>query len=119
MSLNTDWLTFLTPSGARSSALPADLCALIVDTVQAPATFLLTNLLAKALRQSPARQSTLVGLAHTLDHYDAILKKNVRLRACPRRSVHRSVRPTPGQANAADTDVADSTMCIVWIRAFI
>ena len=79
MSLGTDWLSFLTPSGTRTTALPADLCALILDTVQAPATFLLTNFLARALRQSPARHSTLVGLAHTLDHYEAILKKNV----CP------------------------------------
>ncbi len=93
MSLSTEWLSFLTPSGTRTTALPADLCALIVDTVQAPATFLLTNFLAKALRQSPARQSTLVGLAHTLDHYEAILKKNVRTTVRRRRRLSRLERP--------------------------
>lgn len=79
MSLGSEFLSFLSPSGGRTSALPPDLCALIVDTVQAPATFLLTNFLAKALRNSPPRQSTLLGLAHTFEHYEAILKKNVSL----------------------------------------
>lgn len=71
-----DFLSFATPQGIRTSSLPADFSILISDTLEAPATFLVTHFLARALREP--RKAVLVGLSQTFDHYASILKKTVR-----------------------------------------
>lgn len=72
-----DFLTFVAPgTSARTTALPNDFCMLITDTLESPATFLLTLLISRALRQP--RNVVFVGLSDTFDHYAAICKKSVR-----------------------------------------
>ncbi|KAI5481180.1 UPF0405 domain protein [Pseudohyphozyma bogoriensis] len=73
MSRQDDFLTFLAPSGIRSSALPAGLFLLITDALEAPGTFLLSHFVAKAVRDG--RRTVFLGLSQSFDHYSAILKK--------------------------------------------
>ena len=71
-----DFLTFTSPSGIRTASLPADFCVLLTDTLESPATFLLTHFVGRALREP--RKVVFVGVAQLFDHYATILKKNVR-----------------------------------------
>ncbi|KDE06751.1 hypothetical protein MVLG_02947 [Microbotryum lychnidis-dioicae p1A1 Lamole] len=74
MSQRDDILTFLDPSGARTSSLPFDFCILITDTLQSPGLFLETHFIHRALREQ--RPVLLLGLSQGLSHYSSILRKN-------------------------------------------
>lgn len=70
-----DFLTFTTPTGLRTSSLPIDFTVLLTDTLESPATFLLTHFVARALREP--RKVLFVGLSLAFEHYATVLKKNV------------------------------------------
>ncbi|SCV69771.1 BQ2448_1165 [Microbotryum intermedium] len=74
MSHRDDFLTFLNPSGVRTSALPIEFCILITDTLQSPGLFIETHLIHRALRDQ--RSVLLLGLSQGLNHYSSILRKN-------------------------------------------
>lgn len=59
----------------RTTALPTDFCILLTDTLESPATFLLTHFVGRALRDG--RKTVLVGLSRGMEHYATILRKSV------------------------------------------
>lgn len=68
---------FRQPDGSESPLLPPDLTLLISDTLESPATFLIVQHLALALKAK--RPCVLVGLAQSFEYYTAVLRKQVRL----------------------------------------
>jgi hypothetical protein len=68
---------FRQPDGSESPLLPPGLSLLISDTLESPATFLLVQHLALALKAR--RPCVLVGLAQSFEYYTAVLRKQVRL----------------------------------------
>lgn len=89
-----DFLTFLTPSGARTASLPVDFAILLTDTLESPSTFLLTHFLARALREP--RKVVLVGLSQGWDHYATILRKSVSSSSCAAKGLEFSERADGG-----------------------
>lgn len=63
------------PAVVRTSALPRDFGVLVTDTLESPATFLLTYFIGRAVRDG--RRTVVVGVAQGLEHYTGILRKNV------------------------------------------
>lgn len=93
MSHSSDFLTFTLPPSPHSSlpsttsALPPDFSLLLTDTLDAPATFLIVQLVARALRPAqpePGRRAekrrrvVVVGVREREDHWAGTLKKHVR-----------------------------------------
>ena len=68
---------FRQPDGSESPLLPPELSLLISDTLESPATFLVVQHLALALKAR--RPCVLVGLAQSFEYYTAVLRKQVRL----------------------------------------
>ena len=68
-------LLFQQQDGTESPALPSELALLISDTLDSPATFLVVQHIAIALKAK--RRCILVGLAQSLDYYTAVLRKQV------------------------------------------
>lgn len=69
--------SFRQPDGSESPLLPPELCLLISDCLEAPATFLVAQHLGQALKAK--RRCMLFGLSQSSDYYNAILRKQVRL----------------------------------------
>lgn len=65
------------PDGSESPLLPPELCLLISDCLEAPATFLIAQQVAQAIKAK--RRVALFGLSQSFDYYNAILRKQVRL----------------------------------------
>ncbi|TNY19421.1 hypothetical protein DMC30DRAFT_400429 [Rhodotorula diobovata] len=91
MSHSSDFLTFTLPPSPHSSlpsttsALPPDFSLLLTDTLDAPATFLIVQLVARALRPAqpePGRRAekrrrvVVVGVREREDHWAGTLKKH-------------------------------------------
>lgn len=64
---------FRQPDGSESPLLPQELSLLISDTLESPATFLVVQHLALALKAR--RPCVLVGLAQSFEYYTAVLRK--------------------------------------------
>lgn len=69
-------MLFRQKDGSESVALPRDFALLISDALDAPATFLIVQHLAIALKAK--RPCVLVGLTQSLDYYTALLRKQVQ-----------------------------------------
>lgn len=80
-ALKEGFLTFLSPTGIRSSSLPQEFFLLLTDSLESPATFLLSHFIAKSLKEG--RKSILIGSSYPFDHYAAILKKSVEFHLFP------------------------------------
>ena len=98
MSHTSDFLTFALPASPSSSSslpststsLPPDLSLLLTETLDAPATFLLVQLVARALRPAQPelgrgtarregpRRVVLVGVREREQYWGATLRKHVR-----------------------------------------
>ncbi|GAA6057562.1 hypothetical protein JCM3770_000259 [Rhodotorula araucariae] len=92
MSRQSDFLTFTYPPSSSSSSLPSTTSALppafsllLTDTLDAPATFLLVQLVARALRPlqagpgrriEPRRRVLVVGVRERDEYWAGVLKKN-------------------------------------------
>ncbi|BGP40874.1 hypothetical protein JCM10449v2_004839 [Rhodotorula kratochvilovae] len=92
MSRQSDFLTFTYPPSSSSSSLPSTTSSLppafsllLTDTLDAPATFLLVQLVARALRPPLAeagrraekrRRVVLVGVREREEYWAGVLKKN-------------------------------------------
>lgn len=70
-----DVLAFRAPNGAPTSILPPRLAMLVLDTLEAPADFLIVHLLSRAFKQG--RNCCLVACSKDKDYYNAVLKKHV------------------------------------------
>lgn len=62
--------------GSESPLLPRELCLLISDCLEAPATFLVAQHLAQALKAK--RRCIMLGLSQSFDYYNAVVRKQVR-----------------------------------------
>lgn len=69
-------MLFTNQDGTISAAIPPELALLISDSLEAPATFLLVEQLAAALKSK--RKCILVGTAQSFEHYAALGRKQVR-----------------------------------------
>lgn len=67
---------FEQPDGSESPVLPPGLSLVVSDSLEAPATFLVVQHVALALKAK--RRCVLVGLANSFDYYTAVLRKQVR-----------------------------------------
>ncbi|KAK9900063.1 hypothetical protein P389DRAFT_192359 [Cystobasidium minutum MCA 4210] len=64
---------FQQPDGSESPLLPRELTMLISDCLEAPATFLIVQQVAQALKAK--RKCVILGLYQSFDYYNAILRK--------------------------------------------
>ena len=67
---------FEQPDGSESPVLSPGLSLVVSDSLEAPATFLVVQHVALALKAK--RRCVLVGLANSFDYYTAVLRKQVR-----------------------------------------
>lgn len=63
--------------GTESTQIPPELSLLISDCLEAPATFLVVQHLAAALKAK--RRCLIVGLSNGFDYYNAVLRKQVSI----------------------------------------
>lgn len=77
---------FQQADGSETALLPRELSMLISDCLEAPATFLLVQHIAQALKNK--RKCILFGLSQSFDYYNAILRKQV----CPSGAVEQPLQ---------------------------
>jgi hypothetical protein len=63
---------------SRSSSLPPEILLVVTDSLECSATFVLTRLLVRTLRDDRQRPAVLVGCSQPLSRFSGICRKAVR-----------------------------------------